>query len=105
MGPNLSPRRRPDPRLNPAMTLHRKSDGSLTLLGRAGRSLGLGRVLYHVYYRPLWHFRRRWVPDRPVEVPLFGLRFHMPSPRRFDCFRGIYLDGVWEPAVTAVLTV
>jgi FkbM family methyltransferase len=78
----------------------RRSDGSLTLLGRIGRSLGLGRLLYHCYYRPLWRLRRRRVPDRPVEVPLFGLRFHMPSPRRFDCFRGIYLDGVWEPAVT-----
>jgi FkbM family methyltransferase len=40
------------------------------------------------------------VPDRPVEVPLFGLQFHMPSPRQFDCFREIYLHGVWEPEVT-----
>jgi FkbM family methyltransferase len=82
------------------MNLYRNTDGSLTALGRAGRSLGLGRLLYHCYYRPLWRLRRRRVPDRPVEVPLFGLRFHMPSPRQFDCFRGIYLDGVWEPAVT-----
>jgi FkbM family methyltransferase len=82
------------------MTPYRKSDGSLTLLARAGRSLGLGRLLYHCYYRPLWHLRRRRVPDREVEVKLFGLRFHMPSPHQFDCFRGIYLDGVWEPDVT-----
>jgi FkbM family methyltransferase len=82
------------------MLSQRKDDGSLTLLGRMGRSLGLGRLLYHCYYRPLGNLRRRNVPDRQVEVPLFGLRFHMPSPKRFDCFRGIYLDGVWEPAVT-----
>src|SRR4051812_5229991 len=82
------------------MPLHRKSDGSLTPLGRAGRTLGLGRLLYHCYHRPLWHFRRWRVPDRPVEVPLFGLRFHMPSPRQFDCFREIYLHGTWEPEVT-----
>jgi FkbM family methyltransferase len=82
------------------MSLHRKVDGSLTRLGRVGRSLGLGRLLYHLYYRPLRQLRRLRVPDRPVEVPLFGQRFHMPSPRRYDCFRGIYLDGVWEPAVT-----
>ena len=82
------------------MSLHRNSDGSLTALGRFGRSLGLGRLLYHCYHRPLWYFRRRLVPDRPVEVPLFGMRFHMPSPRQFDCFREIYRHGVWEPEVT-----
>jgi FkbM family methyltransferase len=82
------------------MPVHRNSDGSLTLAGRVGRSLGLGRLVYHCYHRPLWHLRRWRVPDRPVQVPLFGLAFHMPSPRRYDCFRGIYLDGTWEPAVT-----
>ena len=82
------------------MSIYRNQQGSLTALGRLGRTIGLGRLLYYGYYRPLWHLRRWRVPDRPVEVPLFGLRFHMPSPRQFDCFRGIYLDGAWEPAVT-----
>jgi FkbM family methyltransferase len=82
------------------MHLHRKSDGSLTALGRVARSLGVGRLLYHCYSRPLWHLRRRRAPDGPVEVPLFGFRFHMPSPRQFDCFREIFQHGVWEPEVT-----
>ncbi len=82
------------------MPLHRKPDGSLNLLGRMGRALGVGRLLLRCYYVPLGHLRRRRLPDRPVEVPLFGLRFHMPSPRRFDCFGQIYLDGTWEPEVT-----
>ncbi len=82
------------------MPLYRNADGSLTTFGRFGRTMGLGRFLYHVYYRPLWHVRRWGVPDRPVEVPLFGLRFRMPSPRRFDCFRAIYRGEEWEPAVT-----
>lgn len=82
------------------MTLHRNPDGTLTRLGRVGRTIGLGRLLYYCYHRPLQHVRRRLVPDRPVEVPLFGMRFHMPSPRQFDCFREIYLHGVWEPEVT-----
>jgi FkbM family methyltransferase len=85
------------------MTLYRNADGSLTTIGRLARSVGLGRLAYHCYHRPMWHLRRKRVPDRPVEVPLFGLRFHMPSPHRYDCFRGIYLDGVWEPAVTEVV--
>src|SRR4051794_38476397 len=82
------------------MPLHRNTDGSLSLAGRIGRSLGVGRLLYHCYHRPLWHLRRMRVPDRPVEVPLFGLTFQIPSPRKYDCFREIYLHGTWEPAVT-----
>jgi FkbM family methyltransferase len=82
------------------MTLQRKSDGSLTLLGRIGRSIGLGRLLYSAYHRPRMVFSRRRMPDTEVEVPLFGMRFHMPAPRQFDCFREIYLHGVWEPEMT-----
>jgi FkbM family methyltransferase len=86
------------------MTLSRNRDGSLNLFGRLGRSLGLGRLLYHVYHRPRMEFSRRRVPDTEVEVPLFGMRFHMPAPRQFDCFREIYLRGVWEPEVTRAVS-
>jgi FkbM family methyltransferase len=82
------------------MSLSRHPDGSLNLLGRLGRTLGLGRLMYHVYYRPRIERSRRRVPDSEVEVRQFGMRFHMPSPRKFDCFREIYLRGVWEPEVT-----
>jgi hypothetical protein len=85
------------------MPPRRKTDGTLTLLGRVGRALGLGRLAYQCFYRPTELLRRLRVPDRSVDVPLFGMKFHMPSPRRAVCFQEIYLHGVWAPAVTQVV--
>lgn len=83
------------------MLRRRSNDGQLTWVGKAVRSLGLGRLAYYCFHRPRKAWRDARLPGHPVEKDLFGYQLQLPAPNRNDCFAQIYSNSVWEPAVTA----
>lgn len=85
------------------MFRRRTATGQLTGWGKTIRSLGLGRLLYQLYHRPLAFVRRQFLPARPVTIDLFGYRLTVPPPKANFCHAQIYAARLWEPEVTSAV--
>src|SRR5262245_53770678 len=85
------------------MFRRRTNNGQLTWWGKTIRSMGLGKLLFQIYYRPRAFVRRQFLPAHPVEVEIFGYRLTVPAPKANFCHAQIYTQHIWEPEVTAAV--
>ncbi len=68
------------------------------------KKLGLGKVLYHLFFRPRNWLAREvedWrLPNEKTRVMIEGRPFVVPNPRRNRIGRALCTQGVWESEVT-----